>query len=119
MRGLRGPGAGDSATARVTWPLTRTIEFGTHAGVSDILSLDNRESRIYRGTLVSSWTPGGIYTLAASYGLDYQEGDIRGRLIDGERVLRHVFRVSVTVAPRLSRSILPPEEAARTKGVSR
>jgi hypothetical protein len=36
-----------------------------------------------------------------------------------EDVLRHVFRVSLTIAPRLIRSDLPPEEAARVKGVGR
>ena len=117
--GIRGPVAADSASARVNWPLTRTIEFGTHGAISDITTLDNVDTRVYRGTLVGSWTPGGIYTVATSYGLDYQQGDVRGRLLPGETLLRHVFRVSVTVAPRLSRSILPPEEAARTKGVLR
>jgi hypothetical protein len=45
--------------------------------------------------------------------------------LDGEplhyddQILRHVFRVSLTVAPRYRRSILPPDEAARSKGVSR
>ena len=75
---------------------------------------------------VGSWTPGGLYTVAASYGLDYQDGSIRNRVVlDGEpirfddQILRHVFRVSLTVAPRYSRSILPPDEAARAKGVSR
>ena len=116
----------DSGTTRLTWPLTRFIEFGVHAGVSDITTLDAREATNYRGTLVGSWTPGGIYTVAASYGLDYQQGDIRRRLfLDGEpllverEIMRHVFRVSVTVAPRFRRSILPPDEAARAKGVSR
>jgi hypothetical protein len=107
----------DGATARVSWPFTRTIELGTHAGITDITTLDAREARVYRSTLVASWTPRGMYTVAASYGLDYQQGDIRRRL-DGD-VLRHVFRVSLTVAPRLNRSILPPDEAARVKGVSR
>ncbi len=124
--GIRGPVSVDSGTARVSWPLTRTIEFGTHAGISDVVTLDQRATTIYRGTLVGSWTPGGIYTVATSYGLDYQLGDIRNRLaVDGdgvfidEEVLRHVFRVSLTVAPRWKRSILPPDEAARAKGVTR
>ena len=58
-----------------------------------------------------------MYSVSASYGLDYQQGDIRRRL--DENVLRHVFRVSLTIAPRLNHSILPPDEAARVKGVAR
>jgi hypothetical protein len=124
--GIRGPVAVDGVTSRVTWPLTRTIEFGTHLGVSDVTTLDDMDTTVYRGTLVGSWSPGGMYTVATSYGLDFQQGDIRDRLwLDGQQqlvddqVLRHVFRVSVTIAPRYSRSILPPDEAARAKGVSR
>lgn len=124
--GIRGPVGVDSGTARVTVPLTRFIEFGVHTGVSDITTLDGREATNYRGTLVGSWSPGGFYTVAATYGIDYQDGDIRRRLyLDGmpllveREILRHVFRVSVTVAPRFRRSILPPDEAARAKGVSR
>jgi hypothetical protein len=67
-----------------------------------------------------------MYTIAATYGLDFQDGTIRYPVfLDDEalplesRLLRHVFRVSVTVAPRYKRSILPPEEAARAKGVTR
>jgi hypothetical protein len=116
--GIPGPVAVDSGTARVMRRFTPTIEVGTHAGITDIDTLDGRESRVYRGTLITSWTPRrSMYTVAASYGMDYQQGDIRRRL-DGD-VLRHVFRVSVTVAPRLIRSILPPDEAARVKGVAR
>jgi hypothetical protein len=123
--GIRGPVRVDSGTVRFTWPLTRSIEFGTHAGVSDIETLDALETRVYRGTLVGSWSPGGVYTVATTYGIDYQRGDIRprlgadGDLIFDDRVLRHVFRVSITVAPRFRRSILPPEEAARVRGASR
>lgn len=123
--GVRGPVRVDSATTRVTWPLTRFVEFGIHTGVSDITTLDAREATNYRGTLVGSWSPAGLYTVAATYGIDYQQGDIRRRFgLDGlplleREVMRHVFRVSVTVAPRFRRSNLPPDEAARAKGVSR
>ena len=124
--GIQGPVDVDSVTTRVTWPLTRRFEFGTHAGVSDVATLDSRTATIYRGGLVGSWSPGGMYTVATSYGLDFQQGSIRNpTFLNGEpvllddRVLRHVFRVSVTVAPRYGRSILPPDEAARAKGVSR
>jgi uncharacterized protein involved in exopolysaccharide biosynthesis len=36
-----------------------------------------------------------------------------------DQILRHVFSVSLTVAPPFSRSNLPPDESARSKGVSR
>jgi hypothetical protein len=118
--GIRGPVAVDSGTARLSWPLTQNIEFGTHAGVSDVITLDGREAQVYRGTLISSWTPRrSMFTVAASYGIDYQQGEIRRNFPAEDNVLRHVIRVSLTVAPRLSRSILPPEEAARAKGVLR
>jgi hypothetical protein len=115
--GIPGPVAVDSGTVRLSWPLAAKFEIGTHAGITDIDTLDLREARVYRTTLLASWTPRGMYTVGASYGLDYQEGDIRRRL--DEDVLRHVFRVSLTIAPRLSHSILPPDEAARVKGVAR
>ena len=124
--GVQGPVRADSITTRSTWPLTRRFELSAHAGVSDVTTLDARNSTIYRGTLGASWSPGGLYTVAASYGLDYQDGTIRNRIVlDDEpirfedQILRHVFRVSVTVAPRYGRSILPPDEAARAKGVTR
>jgi hypothetical protein len=124
--GVVGPVRADSVTARSAWPLTRRFELNAHAGVSDVTTLDARESTNYRGTLGLSWSPGGLYTVATSYALDYQDGTIRNPLVlDGQpiqlddQILRHVFRVSVTVAPRYRRSILPPDEAARAKGVSR
>ena len=124
--GVTGPVAVDSVSSRISWPFTRRFEFGTHFGVSDLGAIDDRTSMIYRGSLVGSWTTGGMYTIAVSYDADYQRGSIRNPIfIDGERVLlddrvlRHVVRVSLTVAPRYKRSILPPDEAARAKGVTR
>jgi len=124
--GIQGPVAIDGVTSRVTWPVTRRVEFGTSAGLSDVSTLDSRTSTIYRGALVGSWSPGGVYTVAASYGLDFQHGTIRDRraLNDDpvrldDRILRHVFRVGITIAPRYGRSTLPPDETARAKGVSR
>jgi hypothetical protein len=115
--GIPGPVAVDSGTARFDFPLTPKWMVGTHLGVTDVDTIDARHARVYRTSLMGSWTTRGMYTVSASYGLDYQQGDIRRRL--DEDVLRHVFRVSLTVAPRLNRSILPPDEAARVKGVIR
>lgn len=115
--GIPGPVAVDSGSLRIAWPYRNRWELGTHLGATDITTLDLREARVYRTTLLGSWNPRGMYSISASYGLDYQDGDIRRRL-EGN-VLRHVFRVSLTVAPRLFRSVLPPDEAARVKGVYR
>ncbi len=115
--GIEGPVAVDSGAFRVIWPFRNRWEIGTHLGATDITTVDFREARVYRSTLLGSWTSHGMYSVSASYGVDYQQGDIRRRL-DGN-VLRHVFRVSFTVAPRLFRSSLPPDEAARVKGVIR
>jgi hypothetical protein len=124
--GVQGPVANDSVSSRITWPFRRRFEFGVLGGASNVSTLDHRTMTVYHETLVGSWSPGGIYTIATSYGFDYQTGSIRnqlfldgGRLILDDRVLRQVFRVSVTVAPRYRRSVLPPDEAARAKGVTR
>ena len=115
--GIPGPVAVDSGSMRLTWPFRNRWELGTYLAATDINTIDFREARVYRSTLLGSWNPRGMYSISASYGLDYQQGDIRRRL--DANVLRHVFRVSFTVAPRLFRSILPPDEAARVKGVIR
>jgi hypothetical protein len=124
--GVPGPVRADGVTLRSAWPLTPRLELSAHAGVSDVTTLDDRDSTVYRATLGASWSPGGLYSIGAAYGADYQDGTIRNRisLDDGlirfdDQILRHVLRVSVTVAPRYSRSILPPDEAARAKGVTR
>jgi hypothetical protein len=117
--GVLGPVQVDTGSARLTVAATRKVEFGLRAGASNILTLDQRAATVYRGTLVGSWSIGGPYTIAASYSADYQLGDIRRNLFRDERVLRHVIRLGVTMAPRFTRSFLPPDEAARAKGVSR
>lgn len=117
--GVPGPVQIDTGSARLTLAATRKLEIGIRAGASNILTLDDRAATVYRTTLVGSWSIGGPFTLATSYSADYQLGDIRRNLFRDERVLRHVVRVGVTVAPSFSRSFLPPDEAARAKGVSR
>jgi hypothetical protein len=117
--GVSGPVQVDTGAARIVLAPTRKTEFGLHTAASTILTLDERAATVYRGTLVGSWSVGGPFTLSASYSADYQLGDIRRNLFRDERVLRHVVRFGVTIAPSFSRSFLPPDEAARAKGVSR
>jgi hypothetical protein len=117
--GIRGPVAVDSGTARASWPIKRTVEIGAHAGVSDATTLDGENARVYRGFLVGSWNPAETYIVAVSYGIDIQNGIIRRSLLSDENVLRHTVRVTLTVAPRLSRAFQRPGEppTMRPKGV--
>ena len=117
--GVSGPVQVDTGSARLTVVPSRRVEFGVRAGASSILTLDERAATIYRGTLMGSWTVGGPFTVTGSYSADYQLGAIRRNLFRDEKVLRHVIRVGLTIAPSFSRSFLPPDEAARAKGVSR
>ena len=50
---------------------------------------------------------------------DWKIGDVRGGIFANDEVLRHVFTVSLTVAPRIDRTLKEPEEAGRRKGVIR
>jgi hypothetical protein len=117
--GVSGPVQVDTGSARLTIVPTRRTEFGVRAGASSILTLDDRAATIYRTTLMGSWTVAGPFTVTGSYSADYQLGDIRRNLFRDDRVLRHVVRLGLTIAPSFSRSFLPPDEAARAKGVSR
>lgn len=119
--GIRGPVAVDSATMRFVVPLTRKIEVGTHVGASDSTTLAGEDARVYRTTFIGSWSPGDLYTVSASYGVDYQQGTIRRDLVTGDNVLRHVVLVNLTIAPRISRLLRPAGQgpAARPEGVTR
>lgn len=117
--GVLGPVQVDTGTARVNIAATRKTDFGLHFGASKILTIDERAATVYRGTIVGSHSLGGPFTLAASYSADYQLGDVRRNFFRDEKVLRHVVRVGVTIAPSFNKSFLPPDEAARAKGVSR
>ena len=118
--GIRGPVVYNGGGALVTWPFRRTIEISSHTAATALDTLDLHRLTSYRQTFIASWTPGGLYTLNASYGVDYQQGNVRRGVFTDANVWRHVFGVSVTVAPRYSRSIKEPDDpAARAKGVSK
>jgi hypothetical protein len=117
--GVLGPVQVDTGSARINYAFTRKIEFGLHTAASKILTLDERGATVYRGTIVGSWSVGGPFTITSSYSADYQLGDVRRNLFRDERVLRHVVRLGVTIAPSFKKSFLPPDEAARAKGVPR
>jgi hypothetical protein len=118
--GIRGPVGIDSGTARFIIPMTPRTELGTHFGISDSTTLDGESARVYRGTFVGAWTPnGGPYTFAASYAADFQQGFIRRTvpvpLLPDDEILRHTIHVTLTIAPRLSRSFRPTGEEPTAK----
>ncbi len=119
--GIRGPVAIESATAKSSWVLRRNFEVGAHAGVFHSKTLSNGEARVFHPELVASYSPGGPYILAASYGVDFQRGDVRSAFLSDKHVVRHVLLFRLTFAPRLSQSIKPsdPNDPRTTKGVSR
>jgi hypothetical protein len=117
--GIRGPVVLNGGDANFTWPWRRTMEFSSHSAVSRIDTLDAHRITSYRETIIGAWSPGGMYTFNASYAIDYQEGAILNSVFSNGNVLRHVFGVSVTVAPRYSHYIKTPDDpAARAKGVA-
>jgi hypothetical protein len=117
--GIRGPVVLNGGGALVTWPFRPRMELSSHSAVSAIDTLDQHRLTSYRQTFIASWSPGGFYTFNASYGVDYQQGNIRRNVFTDADVIRQIFGVSVSVAPRYSRSIKEPDDpAARAKGVS-
>jgi hypothetical protein len=118
--GIRGPVVLNGGGARVTWAFRRTMEISSHTAASAIDTLDDHRLTNYRQTFIASWMVGGLYTLNASYGVDFQQGNVRSGIFTDADVWRHVFGVSVTVAPRYSRSTKGPDDpAARAKGVEK
>ena len=118
--GIRGPVVVDSGTATISWPIRLHFDITSRSAVSGITTLADERLTTYRQGVIASWSPRPWYTIGADYGVDYQQGVIRHNLFFDENVLRHVFRVSLTVAPRFSRAIKPVDDpAARVKGVTR
>jgi hypothetical protein len=116
--GVLGPVEVTSATGRFSVPLRRNVEIGTAAGVFNSVSLVQGRARVYHADAVASWRPQALYAITASYGTDFQHGDIRTSLLNDRDIVRHVFLVELTIAPRLSRTILPagPGRAAGRQG---
>jgi hypothetical protein len=105
--GVVGPVEVTSGTGRFALPLRRNVEIGAATGVFKSDSLVQGQARVFHAETVASWTPKAYCVVAASYGADFQHGDIRTSLLNNRDIVRHVFRVELTVAPRLSRTIQP------------
>jgi hypothetical protein len=113
--GVLGPVEVTSATAGLARPIVRQVELGVRGGLFNSTTLEQGSARVYHAEAVTAWSPKAMLTVAASYGADFQRGDVRTSLLSDQKVIRHVFLVRLTVAPRLSRT-LQPEDPLRPIG---
>ncbi len=107
--GVLGPVEVHSATGKISWPVRQKFDFGLHAGLFNSQTLSQGHVRVYHGEVVASWTTKGPFTIAASYGADFQRGDVRTSLLSDKQIVRHVILLRLTAAPRLSRSFQPDD----------
>lgn len=119
IMGIRGPVDIQSFSLKSAWPLSRNIELGAHAGVFNSQTLHQGHARVLHPELVLSYSPGRRYVIAGSYGVDFQRGDVRSEFLSDREIVRHVVRVSLTFAPRLSRIRPAGPTDPRSKGVTR
>jgi hypothetical protein len=119
IMGIRGPVDIHSFSFKSSWPLRRNLELSAHAGVFRSQTLYQGHARVLHPELVASYSPGGPYVVAASYGIDFQKGDVRSEFLSDKEIVRHVLLVRVTFAPRLSRIRPADPNDPRSKGVIR
>jgi hypothetical protein len=119
IMGIRGPVDITSFSFKSSWLMRRTLEIGAHAGVFNSVTLHQGRARVFHPELVASYSPGGPYIIAASYGIDFQKGDVRSEFLTDKQVVRHVVLFRVTFAPRLSRIRPADPRDPRSKGVFR
>ena len=119
IMGIRGPVDIQSFSMKSSWPVRRNIEVGGHAGVFQSQTLFQGHARVFHPEMVVSYSPGASYVVAGSYGIDFQKGDVRSEFLSDKEIVRHVLKVSVTFAPRLSRIRPADPNDPRSKGVFR
>jgi hypothetical protein len=119
IMGIRGPVDIQSFSMKSAWPIRRSVEFGGHAGIFNSQTQFQGRARVLHPELVMSYSPGGKYVVAGSYGVDFQKGDVRSEFLSDKEIVRHVLKVSVTFAPRLSRIRPADPNDPRSKGVIR
>jgi hypothetical protein len=119
IMGIRGPVDIQSFSFKSNWPVRRNVEIGAHAGVFNSHTLYQGQARVFHPELVASYSPGGPYIIAASYGIDFQKGDVRSQFLSDKQIVRHVVLFRITFAPRLSRMRPADPDDPRSKGVIR
>lgn len=117
--GIRGPVDIQSVGFKSAWPIRRRLELGVYTGFYRSETLFQGRARVLHPELVVSYMPGSRYIVAASYGVDFQKGDVRSQILNDREIVRHVVLLRVTVAPRLSRIRPADPEDLRSKGAIR
>lgn len=119
--GVLGPVEVNSGTARFSVPVRTKFELGVAGGLFDSDTLSQGSVRVYHAEVVGAWTMKGLYTFSASYGADFQQGDVRSSLLNDKQITRHLVMLRVTVAPRMSKTFKPDDPlqpiGVPTKGV--
>ena len=119
IMGIRGPVDIHSFSLKSSWPIRRNLELGGHAGIFNSQTLFQGRARVFHPEMVVSYSPGGPYVVAGSYGIDFQKGDVRSEFLSDKEIVRHVLLIRVTFAPRLSRTRPAGPNDPRSKGVTR
>jgi hypothetical protein len=119
IMGIRGPVDIQSVSLKSAWRIRRTMELGGHAGMFQSQTLFQGRARVFHPEMVISYSPGASYVVAGSYGIDFQKGDVRSEFLSDKEIVRHVLKVSVTFAPRLSRIRPADPNDPRSKGAFR
>jgi hypothetical protein len=119
IMGIRGPVDIQSFSLKSAWQLRRNIEVSGHAGVFQSQTLYQGHARVFHPEMVISYSPGTSYVFAGSYGIDFQKGDVRSEFLSDREIVRHVLKVSLTFAPRLSRIRPADPNDPRSKGAFR
>lgn len=119
IMGIRGPVDIQSFSLKSAWPIRRNMEVSGHAGVFQSQTLFQGHARVFHPEMVISYSPNASYVFAGSYGIDFQKGDVRSEFLSDKEIVRHVLKVSVTFAPRLSRIRPADPNDPRSKGVFR
>ena len=119
IMGIRGPVDIRSFSFKSSWLTRRNFELVASGGAFKSQTLYQGHARVFHPELVGTYSPGGPYILAASYGIDFQKGDVRSEFLSDKQVVRHVLLVRLTFAPRLSRIRPADPDDPRSKGVAR
>lgn len=107
--GILGPVRTHSATIKWTRTVVRNFDLGVNLGVFRSMTIDRALARVLHTATTGAWHFGDHYILTASYGADFQKGDIRSTLMSNERIRRGVFLVRLTIRPRPRSGVEQPE----------